>query len=246
MSQTIRTVNELISAAFYLIGEFSEEEPITGADFQRGFDIINLVIDSFSGTEHYIPLTKSIEFNLTPNKNEYIISNVPGVIADVAANRLAQVNYFNIEYPDNWRWPVQIITKTQVYTNFYNPTISARPRYVLMENSEESTKITLFPTPNTNDKAILHGKFYLDKFEKFQPIRNIPLNYQEFLIYATGKRLINYYPSANWMPQTEQIYRELYDTVVSSNDIDMTSRPSCLLSNRYRNNFDMFPFFSWF
>ena len=45
MAQTTRTVNDLIFAAFYLIGEFAENEPIEGIDFERGFDLLNLLID---------------------------------------------------------------------------------------------------------------------------------------------------------------------------------------------------------
>ncbi len=246
MTQTTRTVNDLIASAFYLIGEYDEEEPLDGVDFQRGFDILNFIIDSYSGTEQFLTLTKEIEFDLIPGQREYIISNVPTVVVDVDANRLAAINYFNVIFNGEWRWPVDIITPTQIHTKLYNQTLIARPRYVLLENSEEFSKLSLFPSPDQNYKVIMQAKFYLDKFEKFQPIRNIPLSMQRFLMFDLGQTLIQYYPSANWSPQAAKIHQELSDRFLASNDIDLTARSTSLLErpyNQYWNDSGL-PFFS--
>lgn len=239
MTQTVRTVNELIIAAFQLIGEYGDEEPLSGADFQKGFELINLIIDSYSGNEQYISLTKTLEFDLVANQATYIISNVPGVVADVTADRLASIPYMMIEFPGQWRRPVIELTRTQVYTRNINYSITSIPSAFLLEKSEEYSKITLFNTPNSNYKIFIEGKFYLDKFEKFQPLRNVPLNYQKFLIYELGQELIQYYPSGNWSPQASQIHEQLRTSVINSNDIDLKVRPTSLLS--YPNQFGYYP-----
>jgi hypothetical protein len=230
MTQTIRTVNELILSAFQLIGEYGPEEPISGADFQTGFELINLIIDGYSGTDKYIALTKTLEFDLIPNQPSYIISNVPTVPYDVFANRLASIPYMMVELQGQWRRPVVEVTRTQVYTRNIDYSIIGIPSAFLLENSEEYSKITLFNTPDSNYKCFIEGKFYLNKFEKFQPIRNVPLNYQRFLIYELGQTLLQYYPSGNWGPQTTAIHQQLKDSVVNSNDIDLKVRPTSLLS----------------
>lgn len=238
MAQTVRTVNDLIVDAFDLIGEFGDEEPIPGKDFERGYKLINLIIDHYSGDAFYIPITKEVSFTLVPGKQDYVFSNVDGIIADVVSNRIIQVEYCNITFADI-NWVVKVLTRTMLYDNYYNNVIQARPSYVLQKNEVEYTTLSFYNMPDRPYLCTVRGQFYLDKFEKFQPIRNVPLSMQRFLIYELGSELLQYYPSANWSQKAENTYQQLKADHVNTADIDMTARPSTLLRNRYLNYFGL-------
>lgn len=238
MSQTVRTVNDLIVAAFELIGEFGDEEQVPGTDFERGYRLLNLIIDQFSGDAMYVPITKTITFTMVPQQQDYVFSNVAGVTADVVSNRIVQVQYCNILF-SQITWPVRVIQRTQLYDNYYNNVVSSRPSYVLQQNEVEKTTLTFFNKPDQPYTIELRAEFYLDKFEKFQPIRNIPLPMQRFFIYALGRELMQYYPSGNWSQTAEETYQRLFQDYVNINDIDMTVRPSTILRNRYLNYYGL-------
>lgn len=235
MTQVTRTVNELILAAFYLIGEYSEEEPVPGVDFERGFDLLNLIIDHYSGEASYIAYTNQIEFDLQAGQREYSFSNVPGVVPDVSSNRIAAIEYCSI-LEDEVSYPVKEISRTQIFNKYYNDTITARPSYVVLKKAVEESVLSFFPRPDRLYKCELQAKFYLNKFEKFQPIRNVPLSLQRFFIYALGRELRSYYPSGNWSPTAESEYNLLREDLLNTNDIDMSVRTSGLLM-RPRNGF---------
>lgn len=234
MAQTTRTVNDLILAAFYLIGEFDEDETIPGTDFERGFDIMNLIIDQYSSSASYVPITKELTFNLQQGKQSYIFSNVPGVTADVESNRIASLQYCNIVQQQVW-YPVKVITRTPLYTNRYNLNPNYRPTYVLVIREVERTILQFYPTPNQLYECRIQAKFFLDKFEKFQPIRNVPLSFQKFLIHALGRELTQYYPSANWSPQAEDTFQMMLRDMLNTNDIDLSVQPSAMIRSRYYN-----------
>ena len=231
MSQTTRTVNDLILAAFYLIGEFDEEESIPGVDFERAFDILNLIIDQYSSSASYIPITYDLTFNLVQGQADYVFSNVAGVTADVTSNRIASLQYVNIVQSDLW-WPVKILTRSPLYTNYYNLKNQFRPTYVLVIKGVEKTTLKFFPAPNQEYEVFLQAKFYLNKFEKFEPIRNVPLSFQKFFIHALGRELIQYYPSGNWSPQAEDTFQMMLRDMLNTNDIDLSVQPSSILRSR--------------
>jgi hypothetical protein len=234
MTQTTRTVNDLILSAFYLIGEFDEEDTIPGVDFERAFDLINLIIDHFSDAASYIPITEERTFALIPGQREYIFSNVPGVFADVQSNRIASLQYCNIVQQDIW-WPVNIVTRTPLFNNYYNLNVTFRPTYVLVRQQVEKTILQFFPAPNQTYDCQIQAKFYINKFEKFQPIRNTPLSLQRFFIYALGRELLQYYPSGNWSATAEDTYQTMMADLLNTNDIDLSVRSSALIRSRAYN-----------
>ena len=238
MTQTTRTVNEIIQNAFFMIGEFDEEEPIDGNSFQRGFELLNLLVDSFSGSDMYIPITKEINFPLVSGKSQYIISNVPSITPDVVSNRMASVSYCNILY-NNFLYPVQRFTRSQLYLNVRANEQLGLPRVFEFIKSEQFTQLNFYPTPNLSDIYIckVQGKFYIDKFEKFEPITNIPLNLQRFFQYALARELAQFFPSSNFSATAEAEYQKMLGMFIASNDVDLMARTSNLLSHPFLSYF---------
>ncbi len=234
MGQVTRTVNDLIRLAFFKIGEFDETDTISGTDFELAFDVLNLIIDSYSGDSSRITYTELLKFDLKPAQQTYSFSNVPGVVADIPSNRIAELEYCNVSLEDVL-WPVTIITRTQLFNNYYNKNVTFRPAYVLVRKEVEQTLLEFYATPNQIYNCEVRAKFYLNKFEKFQPIRNVPLSLQRFFVFALARELLSYYPSGNWDSLAEQDYQTLRQDLVDQNDWDFSIRTSGLLRRRGRN-----------
>lgn len=238
MAQIEYTVNELIIEAFHLMGELGDGEKLDGQGFQRGFRCLNMLLDQFSGDAMYITLTKEVAFTLIPEQQDYVFSNVPGVDADITSNRIVQLEYCNITF-DQINWPVRVVTRTQMYDNYYNNVVSSRPSYVLQRNEVDRTTLTFFNKPDQPYDCVIKGQFYLDSFEKFENIRNVPISLNRFFLYALARELTGYYPSSNWSDRMESEYQRMFDDLMNRNDIDMTARPSTILRNRYLNYYGL-------
>lgn len=214
-----------------MIGELDPDEPVPANYVNLALTLLNDLINEFTGTVIQIPLTKSLEFNLTVGKSVYTFSNL--VTADVVSNRIVNILYGTI-YNSGIAYPLRVLTRTPVYDDVRNTQVQARPRYMLLRKDVEFSTIEFFSVPDQNYDFVLQAKFYLDKFDLFSPIANIPLNLQRFMRYALARELIAFYPSANWPQQNEDEYQRLFKEFRSSNDLDLTVRPSGLLQRRYR------------
>lgn len=229
--QTIRTVNELITSAFYIIGEFSEEEPIMGVDFQRGFDIMNGILNEFSTVQLYIPFNTVIEFDLVAGQQDYVISNYPGVVANVTANRIVGIEYGNLSI-DGIIFPLKVAKDSQIYPKLRVEDIFNVPSLVLLTPYPTYSLVSFYNAPDRIYHVTLRVKSYLDKFEKNTPIVNIPLGAQEYLTYLLAKKLIAYYPSGNWAPSTEEIYQQTRRDFLLCNSMDLTIQNSALMMRK--------------
>lgn len=234
MAQVTRTVNDLINRAFYLIGEYGEDYTVEGTDFDFALDTLNLIIDHFSSSASYIPITEAISFTMTPGQQDYVFSNVAGITPDVVSNRIAGLEYCDIVL-QQFFWPVRIVTRTQIYTNNYNLTAQFRPAYVMLVQNVEKSTLRFFPAPDQAYRCDMQAKFFINKFEKNQPLRNVPLSLQDFFVYALGKQLTSYYPSANWNTNAQERYAELKADLLNTNDIDLSIRQSNLLRYPYQD-----------
>jgi hypothetical protein len=231
MGQLVRTVNYLINEAFHLIGEFSDGEPIDGSSFERGFNILNDIINDESAAENYIAITKEIDFNLVAGQRSYIFSNVSGITADVVSNRMVDLRYCGIVL-NNYYFVVHPLTATQLYDNSFDLSVTTIPGYVFLRKFEQYSQLDFYAIPDQPYSCQIQAKFFLDQFQIGQPIVNVSQGLQDYLMYELARRLVGYYPSSNWPSTNEATYQKLYNNLMNINDIDRMVRPSTLL--RYR------------
>lgn len=231
MSQQQRNVGELIRAAFILIGEYEEGDTLNKEDYDRGFSIINLIVESLNTAKITVPYLKTVPFTLEANKRDYLVSSYTGLNPDILQNPLVGLEYCNIR-KDDLVWPCLLITQTQIRQSFYNPSLRMRPNFVLVHTEQLSSTLTFFPTPDQEYNCEIRGKFQIGAFDRFTDIDTIPLSGQNFLIYALARELIAYYPSGNWAQTTEDRYQELKEGFKNVVDIDYMVQTSGMLRRR--------------
>lgn len=99
MSQQVKTTNDVIINALYLLGELGVGEVPDGFMLSTGLDLINELLDKFSSDSIYIPFLTTIDFNFVVGIDTYSISDM--VPADINQDRVVDLSFANYFVPAN-------------------------------------------------------------------------------------------------------------------------------------------------
>jgi hypothetical protein len=97
--QVVRTTNDVIINAMYLIGELGVGETPDPFMITTGLDLINELLDKFAADSIYIPYLTTINFAFTVGKDTYSISDM--VPADITQDRIVDLSFANYFVPAN-------------------------------------------------------------------------------------------------------------------------------------------------
>src|SRR6202163_3262359 len=99
MAQLVKTTNDVIVNALYLLGELGVGETPDGFMLSTGLELINELLDKFSSDSIYIPFLTTIDFNMVVGKDVYSISDM--MPADITADRVVDLSFANYFVPAN-------------------------------------------------------------------------------------------------------------------------------------------------
>jgi hypothetical protein len=238
MAQDIRTTNDIINNAFYLIGEITPDVIPPAPMIARGLFLLNDLLDSFSGEGVYIPTIKEITVTLIPGQATYIVSNI--VPADFNFNRLVELDFVTIQV-QTIDYPVQVVDRAVILNNVRYPSLQAQPSKVYIDRLDLQTNLTFYPTPNLAYTTKIRAKFMLNSLALFQVINEMPRYSYRFLRYALGRELSSYYPSSTWTQKQEDDYLKMYQVIKGSAEINILIDPDPILMQSYRYGYyDLF------
>ena len=98
MPQIVRTTNDLIVNALYLLGELGVGETTDAFMLSTGLDLINELLDKFSADSIYIPYLTTIRHQFIVGKDTYSISDMV-VGTDITADRIVDLSFANYVVP---------------------------------------------------------------------------------------------------------------------------------------------------
>lgn len=99
MSQVVRTTNELIINAMYLLGELGVGETPDSFMIDTGLELLNELLDKFASDSIFIPYLTTIDFNFIVGIDTYSVSDI--VPADITQDRLVDLSFANYFVPAN-------------------------------------------------------------------------------------------------------------------------------------------------
>ena len=100
MPQQVKTTNDVIINALYLIGELGVGEVPDGFMLSTGLELINELLDKFASDSIYIPFLTTINFNFVVEKT--LIPQYHDMIpADISADRIVDLSFANYFVPAN-------------------------------------------------------------------------------------------------------------------------------------------------
>lgn len=99
MAQVVRTTNDVIINALYLIGELGVGETPDAFMLDTGLELINELLDKFSSDSIYIPFLTTIDFNFVVGQDTYSISDM--MPANITQDRVVDLSFANYFVPAN-------------------------------------------------------------------------------------------------------------------------------------------------
>lgn len=99
MAQLVKTTNDVIINALYLVGELGVGETPDGFMLNTGLELINEVLDKCAADSIYIPFLTTLDFNFVVGKDTYSISDM--MPADITADRIVDLSFANYFVPAN-------------------------------------------------------------------------------------------------------------------------------------------------
>lgn len=233
MPQVVRTVNDLLVQSLYLSGELGVGETPDGFMLSTGLDLLNEILDKFSGDGIYIPFLTTINFDLVAGKDTYSVSDM--VTADITADRILDLSFANYVVPSdsttNLIYPLRIINKATYYNVLRQNNLSSRPAFIFLNKQDLESYITVYPVPNQNYPCTIQVKSMINMLQSQDTLGELPPNYYGFLKLALCMRWSWYYPSSRWTQDMQKEYDDYYETFKSANETDLTLRPSVIVTS---------------
>ena len=334
MAQVVRTTNDVIINALYLLGELGVGEIPDAFMLSSGLDLLNELLDKFSSDSIYIPYLTTLKSQFIVGKDTYSISDII-VGTDITADRVVDLTFANYTVPGvgvnqnanaisfaytanlatnlltlsgstnafptgtpvvlttagtipspfvtgvtyyaifispttiklalseanalanipivitfdgvpintittyqgstsgvatSLVYPLRIINKATYWNVVRQTNLLARPGFIFLDKQATESFITVYPVPDQPYPYQIQVKSMINSLSAQDTLGELPPNYYGFLKYALARKFLAYYPSGNWPQQNEQEYDDYYTTMKSSNETDMTIRPSVVLT----------------
>ena len=98
MPQVVRTTNDVIVNALYLLGELGVDETPDAFMLSTGLDLINELLDKFSSDSIYIPYLTTLESQFVVGQDTYSISDII-LGTNITADRIVDLSFANYVVP---------------------------------------------------------------------------------------------------------------------------------------------------
>lgn len=231
MAQIVRTTNELIINALYLLGELGIGETPDSFMLSSGLELINELINKFSADSIYIPFLSTINWTMVAGQATYTIGNLSS--NDIVADRVVDLSFANYTVPSSGQgiiYPLQIITKSEYYGVTRLTPLNTRPAFIFLNKQDTYSEITLYPAPDQAYPGFIQVKKMVDELTEHELMSELPPFYYGFMKYALARKFLAYYPSGNWPQQNEDEYLDYYNNLKNANETDLTIRPSAIIT----------------
>jgi hypothetical protein len=233
MAQIIRSTNDIIVNALYLIGELGTAETPDAFMLTTGLDLINELLDKWNSDSIYIPYLTTIPFNFVVGKGTYSVSDI--TTADITADRIIDLTFANYNVPTTGPtqliYPLRIISKAEFYEVTRQSNLTTRPQMIFLNKQSTESLLTVYPVPDQPYLCTVQMKLMLNSLVQQDTIGELPPNAYGLLKYAVARKFCGYYPSANWTPEMENEYQEYMQIWKNTNETDLSIRPSSIMSN---------------
>lgn len=231
MSQEVRVAQDVVMEALYLTRVYTPSQPPNQGAVQRGLNLLNYILDSYSQNGVLIPLINDITFELIPGKRTYSFSKT--VPADVEQEMIVQALNCDIWWQD-FQYPVEIKAQEQIDFHYIYNKAQSMPCYVTLNSQALSSSLSFYPIPDKAYECKLRYKSIIPSLQLNQDLTNVPNSSQLLLIYKLGSVLSDFYSNAVWNEKKQDELNKLEAAAKASSPRIRTSRPSNDLRRRGR------------
>jgi len=231
-----RTTEDIILSAYYRIGEIRPNEVPSDGQINQGFYLLNNMIGALSMDNLFIPLDSSVSFFTVPGFDKYKFTTelapigppvLPPAPIFIPSNRIVKLNFVTLTFTGSTGsiiYPVTILSKAEFYGMIRVTNLVGPCTYCFLDIQANDSTIQFYPTPNLSYPVTVQSKVGLDYVTRFTDVTTLPPFYFEFLETALARKLLAYYPSANWPETAEKEYQVMRKLIQGANSWDCTVR----------------------
>lgn len=224
------TAAELVMSAYYLSNVKDPGEPIEGYEATIGLELLNSIIDQWSGLSIYIPTYSEYVFDTVAN-GSYQYDHTPPI------TQLLESNLIDSNNVQTQLWQVDL--KGQNELNYaLAATSPGRPDRIFIRNDADDeiagkSTIFLFPPPSQVYRVTLYLKQFLTPKTYSEQILDIPARNKKALRFQLASDLSIEFASI-LPPKFEKEYDRIMKELRAANKRDVRVRTQNIFADRYR------------
>lgn len=225
-----QTVKAFLDDSYRLITSGTPTVPLHGNDQSKAFQFLKELLSFYSATALLTTIANQVSTSLQTNvafvnfvDEDYVLPDpIPDGEIYVTEGRLSNLEnaWINLSGLD---YPLFDESRNVFFDSYKYQPLSGLPRYCIVSNELELTRMQIYPKPSQTYNLFVYGKFEIPTLSINGTMANIPSYQIRFLKLALANDLCNYKSrSEAWTPKLEKDYQEAKDVMESVTAVNLT------------------------
>lgn len=216
------TVREFIDQSYRLISASNPYTPLRDGDLQLGIRVLNQLLSSYAATGLMITIANTVSVPIAAGQTE--VTSGPATflpLPDITEGRVANIEaaWLNLTGVD---YPLIHVSKSEYLNSWKYEPLLGLPRYIVVFEETEITRIRLYPGASQGFTLFLRAKFQANALTSNSTINGLPGYYERFLLFAAAKDIALYKGRADaWTDKLEASYRESKDIMEAASEVNL-------------------------
>lgn len=224
MPMPSQTVRDFLTDSFQLVSASSPTVPLYGNDMSYALKVFNRLVSAYSGSGLLTPIAKEVTFVVVPGQSEVTFGPDTFVpLPDVTQEgRLSNLQNAWLTL-DGVTYPLIDESRNEFLASFkYDPQLGL-PRYCIVYNETNITRMRLYPGPSQLYTLHVYGKFEPRPLTLNDDMSSFPEYSLRFLQLATARDLAAYKGRLSaWNEDLRDLYLEAKQDMETNSSINLT------------------------
>lgn len=233
----MQTVRQFIFQAYRLINASNPTVPLHGDDQKLGLEVLNQLLQSYAATGLLITIADTVSCALSIGQQEVVCGPADYTpTPDIIHGRLANLN-------NAWlllsgvTYPLIYDSKNEFLAAWKYDPLQGLPRFVIMFQEREVTRLRIYPAPSQFFEFFARGKFQIPELTANSDMGDVPQYYLRYLLFASAKDIAMYKGRADaWTDKLEMMLVQARDIMEAASEInvEITGDKESLLNGAWR------------
>lgn len=215
---TTQTVREFLRDSYRIVSANTPTTGLHGDDLQKGIQILNRLLRSFSATGLLITVPKEVTYNLSADEGVVTFASTGATINEGRLSNMA--NAWVVL--DGTTYPLKDESTNEFFNSYKYAPLAGLPRYVIIQPGNDITTMTIYPKPSQAYELHVYGKFELTELTENDTMAELPEYYDRYLQLVLSRDLALYKSRiAAWTEDHKVMLKEAQDDMESVSPVNL-------------------------
>ena len=217
------TVRQFVFQSYRLINASNPTIPLHGDDQELMISILNQLMQYYAATGLMMTIATTVSVNLTNNQQEVVIGPATFLpTPDITLGRLANYDSAWLLL-DGVTYPLIEQNRDEFLAAFKYDPLAGLPRFCVVYQDVEVTRIRIYPAPSQFFQFNLRGKFQQTDLTVNDTLDGLPGYYYRYFLLAVARDTAMYKSRmAAWIPELEERYKEAKDIMEAASEVNLS------------------------